>query len=84
MYIDTYTRKTLKSLKEDNFLYLFIYPAAFCIVFNMELKFNNYLLEEWVYLIHGHWKENLMTLAIILLILYKQGFSWTEEYYIIL
>lgn len=46
MYIDTYTCKTLKSLNEDNFLCLFIYPAAFCIVFNMELKFNNYLLEE--------------------------------------
>ena len=45
-YIDTYTLKTLSSLKDDHVFILFINPATLHIVFNMVLKFNNYLLEE--------------------------------------
>ena len=68
------------------FLSLFIYSATFCVVFNMELKFNSYLWGERIHFIHGLWKENkiLITLAIILLILYEEGFSFTQEYYILL
>ena len=61
-------------------LSLFLYPATFHVVFNTELKFKKCLLKEFISLIIVGKKIKFGRLAIILLILYEEVFSLTQQH----